>query len=267
MEVPPIGWSGAKQARSPCSAPMSLKRSGPSFRDGVPVVLTSASLAVAATTPAVLAQNLPPNAGAGFSVRLSPAVRITLAQDGRRDRRTVNRSPRWILEAIRLRAEDGRWCSCTSTAAMERQRAPPGKVFSFWCGIQPGTRRCWRFARDVTSVLFGLDSFWYGVDVAGEALEHVIITQLPFPVPGHEARLRGHRLKRFWSICFRSGSEAPSGGRTTDPLCQRRSPFWIHENPQETYHSLPHRSRCGPRKRCLGPPFEQRGTAKWLRLR
>lgn len=48
------------------------------------------------------------------------------------------------------------------------------------------------FREDVSSVLFGLDSFWTGIDVPGEALEHVIITRLPFAVPGHplvEARL------------------------------------------------------------------------------
>jgi ATP-dependent DNA helicase DinG len=41
------------------------------------------------------------------------------------------------------------------------------------------------FKTDVHSVLFGLDSFWMGVDVPGEALEHVIITRLPFAVPDH----------------------------------------------------------------------------------
>ena len=41
------------------------------------------------------------------------------------------------------------------------------------------------FKADVHSVLFGLDSFWMGVDVPGEALEHVIITKLPFAVPDH----------------------------------------------------------------------------------
>ncbi len=48
------------------------------------------------------------------------------------------------------------------------------------------------FKRDVHSVLFGLDSFWMGIDVPGEALEHVIITRLPFSVPTHpliEAKL------------------------------------------------------------------------------
>lgn len=48
------------------------------------------------------------------------------------------------------------------------------------------------FKRDIHSVLFGLDSFWQGVDVPGQALEHVIITRLPFAVPNHpliEAKL------------------------------------------------------------------------------
>ncbi len=48
------------------------------------------------------------------------------------------------------------------------------------------------FKSDIHSVLFGVDSFWMGVDVPGEALEHVIITRLPFAVPNHpliEARM------------------------------------------------------------------------------
>ncbi len=42
------------------------------------------------------------------------------------------------------------------------------------------------------SVLFGLNSFWTGVDVPGDALRNVIITKLPFAVPDHplvEARM------------------------------------------------------------------------------
>ncbi len=48
------------------------------------------------------------------------------------------------------------------------------------------------FKRDETSVLFGTDSFWTGVDVPGKALTNVIITRLPFAVPDHpltQARL------------------------------------------------------------------------------
>ncbi len=40
-----------------------------------------------------------------------------------------------------------------------------------------------RFAEEETSVLFGTDSFWEGVDVPGRSLEQVIIARLPFKVP------------------------------------------------------------------------------------
>ena len=40
-----------------------------------------------------------------------------------------------------------------------------------------------RFRKGKACVLFGLDSFWMGVDVRGEALSNVIITRLPFAVP------------------------------------------------------------------------------------
>ncbi len=37
------------------------------------------------------------------------------------------------------------------------------------------------FKRDINSVLFGLDSFWEGIDVPGNSLRQVIIYKLPFP--------------------------------------------------------------------------------------
>lgn len=48
------------------------------------------------------------------------------------------------------------------------------------------------FKGDINSVLFGLESFWLGVDVPGESLSNLIITRLPFLVPDHpliQARL------------------------------------------------------------------------------
>ncbi len=41
------------------------------------------------------------------------------------------------------------------------------------------------FRADINSVLFGLDSFWMGVDIPGESLSNLIITRLPFLVPDH----------------------------------------------------------------------------------
>ena len=52
------------------------------------------------------------------------------------------------------------------------------------------------FKRSERGVLLGTDSFWQGVDVPGEALQNVIITKLPFSVPGQpliEARLEAIR--------------------------------------------------------------------------
>ncbi len=48
------------------------------------------------------------------------------------------------------------------------------------------------FKKEASSILFGVDSFWQGIDVQGKTLSNVIITKLPFAVPDHpviEARI------------------------------------------------------------------------------
>jgi ATP-dependent DNA helicase DinG len=47
----------------------------------------------------------------------------------------------------------------------------------------PRTQMVERFRAAGNAVLLGVDSFWQGVDVPGEALSNVIITKLPFAVP------------------------------------------------------------------------------------
>ena len=47
----------------------------------------------------------------------------------------------------------------------------------------PRSQMLERFRNTTGAVLFGVDSFWQGVDVAGDALSNVIITKLPFTAP------------------------------------------------------------------------------------
>jgi ATP-dependent DNA helicase DinG len=78
----------------------------------------------------------------------------------------------------------------TSYQMMQRATAQLGPVFageglpllSQSEGL-PRNQMIERFRSAGNAVLFGVDSFWQGVDVPGEALSNVIITKLPFAVP------------------------------------------------------------------------------------
>ena len=63
------------------------------------------------------------------------------------------------------------------------------------------------FRKNTGFVLFGLDSFWMGVDVRGEALSNVILTRLPFAVPDHPVvAARLNRIKEKGGDPFREYS-------------------------------------------------------------
>ncbi len=65
----------------------------------------------------------------------------------------------------------------------------------------PTASLCDEFRAIRESVLFGADTFWYGVDFPGETLTQVIITRLPFPHPQDPLQIARRNLlpnEEYW---------------------------------------------------------------------
>ncbi|MFZ4437859.1 MAG: ATP-dependent DNA helicase [Syntrophales bacterium] len=65
----------------------------------------------------------------------------------------------------------------------------------------PTASLCDEFRAIRESVLFGVDTFWYGVDFPGETLTQVIITRLPFPHPQDPLQIARRALlpsEEYW---------------------------------------------------------------------
>jgi ATP-dependent DNA helicase DinG len=100
-----------------------------------------------------------------------------------------NDLPQWIIKSIR-RSKGRALVLFTSSSLLRKMkeacaREIAAEGYTLLVQDQGSQRHALleEFRRDIHSVLFGLDSFWMGIDVPGEALEHVIITRLPFTVP------------------------------------------------------------------------------------
>lgn len=101
------------------------------------------------------------------------------------------------VQEIVIRSEGGVLGLFTNVRALEEvhQRlsgALNRKFLLLRQGEEPRPQLLARFKQDGNAVLLGLDSFWEGIDVPGEALRTVIIARLPFEVPDdpiHQARV------------------------------------------------------------------------------
>jgi ATP-dependent DNA helicase DinG len=187
------------------AAPTSVAESvGPRlFRPGSSIILTSATLSVSGSlryfqqrVGALDAETVILDSPFDFQRQM----RVVIAQGIPPPDQPKYESdlPQWIVNAIK-RSKGKALVLFTSAALLRKMRDSTAGLISdegyTVLSQERGTQRhalLEEFKRDVHSVLFGLDSFWMGVDVPGEALEHVIITKLPFAVPDHpltEARL------------------------------------------------------------------------------
>jgi ATP-dependent DNA helicase DinG len=173
------------------------------FRPGVPTVVTSGTLAVhgaldymarrlGAADHRARVLDSPFDYHRQMRVRCASGIDEPECAGYRRD------LPEWILRCID--ESGGKALVLFTSAALLRsvaeqvRAAVEARGYRLFAQGIGGERHTIleEFRRDVTSVLFGLDSFWMGVDAPGETLSHVIMTRLPFAAPGHplvEARL------------------------------------------------------------------------------
>jgi ATP-dependent DNA helicase DinG len=75
------------------------------------------------------------------------------------------------------------WGLMTRVYDLVRDRLTEMGLEALCQGEAPRDRLLRLFRENESSVLFGTDSFWQGVDVTGPALSNVVITRLPFDVP------------------------------------------------------------------------------------
>ncbi len=173
------------------------------LREKKPVIMTSATLAVGTDLRYFERQIGSP--GSRCLILDSPfdfmhQLRIVIARDmpDPESREYLQELPVWILKCIERTG--GRSLVLFTNASHMQSVASRVASEMTALGLQllvQGVERqrhelLEEFRRDIPSVLFGLDSFWSGVDVPGEALQQVIITRLPFSVPTHpliQARL------------------------------------------------------------------------------
>ena len=176
------------------------------FRESACTVLTSATLSVGGDGLAYFLNRVgatacrPVQIGSPFDYGRQMTLHLVRKMPEPRDPGYDSALQKWIAHfADRSRARA--FVLFTSYQAMRAAAQALETHFALrgWSMLVQGTgipahRMVQEFRENPHSVLFGVDSFWSGVDVPGEALSSVIITRLPFSTPDHpltEARLEG----------------------------------------------------------------------------
>lgn len=165
------------------------------FGQDVSVVLTSGTLATVrgdcTASARVLGMQDPEVLTLGSPFDYSRQVRLYIESelpDPREESHLAALAAR--VEWHVAQTDGGAFVLCTSFRALQElvQRTEPWMtlhgfpVHAQGAGV-PNALLLKRFRESNRSVLFGVASFWQGIDVRGDALRNVIITRLPFEVP------------------------------------------------------------------------------------
>lgn len=174
------------------------------FREGACSVLTSATLSIGTPDLAyfrrrVGADDIPPlQIGSPFDYERQMSLHLVRQMPEPKDPGYEKALEKWIAHftdksTARAFVLFTSYQTMRSVAeAMEPHFEKKGWPLLVQGSGMPAQRMVHEFRENPHSVLFGVSSFWTGVDVPGDALSNVIITRLPFATPDHpltEARL------------------------------------------------------------------------------
>ncbi len=186
------------------------------FSKNISVVLTSATLATGSNDFSLASRRLgcddakTVQLGSPFDLARQVKFIIDATMPDPTDQNFEAALANRILRHVR-ETDGGAFVLFTSLATMERVArvvesdfARDGHPFFVQNRGMPRNIMLDRFKEDSRSVLFGVSSFWQGVDVRGDGLRNVIITRLPFESPDKPlTKARGEKLASEGGDSFR----------------------------------------------------------------
>jgi ATP-dependent DNA helicase DinG len=186
------------------------------FSKNISVVLTSATLATSLNDFSLASRRLgcddakTVQLGSPFDLARQVKFIIDATMPDPTDQNFEAALANRILRHVR-ETDGGAFVLFTSLATMERVArvvesdfARDGHPFFVQNRGMPRNIMLDRFKEDSRSVLFGVSSFWQGVDVRGDGLRNVIITRLPFESPDKPlTKARGEKLASEGGDSFR----------------------------------------------------------------